>query len=83
MTQVRPYKSLQTRRTSPSPLLSDPDLAVHHAYGTYGEKSICGKAVMGVTRSAFVIDENGALTHALDNVKATRHVASLKGKLGL
>ena len=65
------------------PLLSDPDLTVHHAYGTYGEKSMYGKTVMGVIRSTFVIDENGVLTHALYNVKATGHVASLKGKLGL
>lgn len=65
------------------PLLSDPDLAVHNAYGTYGEKSMCGKTVMGVIRSTFVIDENGVLTYALYNVKATGHVASLKAKLGL
>ncbi len=65
------------------PLLSDPDLAVHNAYGTYGEKSMYGKSVMGVIRSTFVIDENGMLTHALYNVKATGHVASLKAKLGL
>jgi peroxiredoxin Q/BCP len=65
------------------PLLSDPDLAVHNAYGTYGEKSMYGKTVMGVIRSTFVIDEKGMLTHALYNVKATGHVASLKAKLGL
>jgi peroxiredoxin Q/BCP len=63
------------------PLLSDPDLAVHSAYGTYGEKSMYGKTVMGVIRSTFVIDENGVLTHALYNVKATGHVASLMAKL--
>jgi peroxiredoxin Q/BCP len=65
------------------PLLSDPDLAVHNAYGAYGEKSMYGKTVMGVIRSTFVIDERGILTHALYNVKATGHVASLKAKLGL
>jgi peroxiredoxin Q/BCP len=65
------------------PLLSDPDLAVHNAYGTYGEKSMYGKTVMGVIRSTFVIDENGVLAHALYNVKATGHVASLKDKLGV
>ena len=65
------------------PLLSDPNLAVHQAYGAYGEKSMYGKTVMGVIRSTFVIDETGVLTHALYNVKATGHVASLKGKLGL
>ena len=65
------------------PLLSDPDLAVHNSYGTYGEKSMYGKTVMGVIRSTFVIDEDGMLTQALYNVKATGHVASLKAKLGL
>jgi peroxiredoxin Q/BCP len=64
-------------------LLSDPDLVVHNAYGTYGEKSMYGKTVMGVIRSTFVIDEGGILTHALYNVKATGHVASLRAKLGL
>jgi peroxiredoxin Q/BCP len=65
------------------PLLSDPDLVVHNAYGTYGEKSMYGKTVMGVIRSTFVIDEEGMLTHALYNVKAAGHVASLRDKLGL
>ncbi|GAA1689756.1 thioredoxin-dependent thiol peroxidase [Microcella alkalica] len=65
------------------PLLSDPDLAVHHAYGAYGEKSMYGKTVTGVIRSTFVIDESGVLTHPLYNVKATGHVASLRKKLGL
>ncbi len=65
------------------PLLSDPDLEVHNAYGTYGEKSMYGKTVMGVIRSTFVIDEQGTLTHALYNVKATGHVKGLREKLGI
>lgn len=65
------------------PLLSDPDLVVHNAYGTFGEKSMYGKTVMGVIRSTFVIDESGIITHALYNVKATGHVSSLRAKLGV
>jgi peroxiredoxin Q/BCP len=65
------------------PLLSDPDLTVHNAYGAYGEKSMYGKTVVGVIRSTFVVDDKGVLTHALYNVKATGHVASLKEKLGV
>ena len=65
------------------PLLSDPELEVHNAYGTYGEKSMYGKTVMGVIRSTFVIDESGNLTHALYNVKATGHVKGLREKLGI
>ena len=65
------------------PLLSDPELTVHNAYATYGEKSMYGKTVMGVIRSTFVIDETGKIEHALYNVKATGHVAMLRTKLGL
>ena len=65
------------------PLLSDPDKTVHEAYATWGEKSLYGKIVTGVIRSTFVLDENGVITHALYNVKATGHVASLRKKLGV
>ncbi|WP_157249985.1 thioredoxin-dependent thiol peroxidase [Nonomuraea typhae] len=65
------------------PLLSDPELAVHKAYGAYGTKKLYGKEVVGVIRSTFVIDADGKIEHALYNVKATGHVAGLKKKLGL
>ena len=64
-------------------LLSDPDRAVHELYGVWGEKSMYGKTVVGVIRSTFVLDEQGVITHALYNVKATGHVAMLRKKLGL
>ncbi|HET6824921.1 MAG TPA: thioredoxin-dependent thiol peroxidase [Amnibacterium sp.] len=65
------------------PLLSDQDLSVHQAYGAYGEKSLYGKAVTGVIRSTFVIDEDGRVQLPLYNVKASGHVASLRKKLGI
>ncbi|MDJ0339093.1 thioredoxin-dependent thiol peroxidase [Cryobacterium sp. PH31-O1] len=65
------------------PLLSDTDLDVHRAYGAWGEKNLYGKIVTGVLRSTFVLDEAGIITHALYNVKATGHVASLRKKLGI
>ncbi|MBA8816611.1 peroxiredoxin Q/BCP [Microbacterium halimionae] len=64
-------------------LLSDPDHAVHEAYGAWGEKKNYGKTVVGVVRSTFVIDENGLIEHALINVKATGHVARLRTMLGV
>ena len=65
------------------PLLSDADLAVHQAYGAYGEKNLYGKVVTGVLRSTFVIGTDGLIELALYNVKATGHVASLRKKLGV
>lgn len=60
------------------PLLSDPDRATLTAYGAFGEKKNYGRIVQGVIRSTFVIDADGAIAHALYNVKATGHVARLR-----
>ena len=64
-------------------LLSDPDHAVHERYGAWGEKVNYGKVIDGVIRSTFVIDEEGVLTQALYNVRATGHVGRLRRILGL
>ena len=64
-------------------LLSDPDLAVHHAYGTFGEKKLYGKIVEGVIRSTFVVGPEGKIEVAQYNVKATGHVAKLRRELSL
>ncbi len=76
-------KKFQEKEGLTFPLLSDPDLTVHNAYAAFGEKSMYGKTVQGVIRSTFVVAPDGTLSHALYNVKATGHVASLRNKLGL
>jgi peroxiredoxin Q/BCP len=63
------------------PLLSDPDRAVLHAYGAWGEKTMYGKTVTGVIRSTFVVDEDGLVESAQYNVKASGHVAKLRREL--
>ncbi|MFF0573482.1 thioredoxin-dependent thiol peroxidase [Streptosporangium saharense] len=65
------------------PLLSDPGLEVHQAYGAYGEKTMYGRTTVGVLRSTFVIDADGKIEKALYNVKATGHVARLRRELGV
>ena len=64
-------------------LLSDADKAVMTSYAAFGEKKLYGKAVQGVIRSTFVIDEDGRVEVAQYNVKATGHVAKLRKDLGL
>jgi peroxiredoxin Q/BCP len=64
-------------------LLSDEDLTVLKAYGSYGTKKLYGREYQGVLRSTFVIDEKGKISLALYNVKATNHVNMLKKMLGL
>ncbi|MBF4566923.1 thioredoxin-dependent thiol peroxidase [Plantibacter sp. VKM Ac-2876] len=80
---VEKLKAFQEEDGLTFPLLSDPELTVHQAYGAYGEKNSYGRIVTGVLRSTFVIDETGTLTLARYNVKATGHVKSLRKALGL
>ncbi len=62
-------------------LLSDPERTTHEAYGAWGEKMNYGKVVEGVIRSTFVVDADGNIAHALYNVRATGHVARVRGLL--
>jgi thioredoxin-dependent peroxiredoxin len=64
------------------PLLSDPDHSVQEAYGAYGEKKLYGKTIVGVIRSTFVIDADGAIEKAMYGVKATGHVGRLLTEIG-
>lgn len=64
-------------------LLSDPDNEMLREWGAFGEKKLYGRLVEGVIRSTFVLDEEGVITHAWYNVKATGHVAKIMRDLGL
>jgi peroxiredoxin Q/BCP len=65
------------------PLLSDVDRTVLNAYGAYGEKSMYGRTTVGVIRSTFVVDPDGAIAQARYGVKATGHVAALRKSLSV
>ena len=64
-------------------LLSDSNRQVMTAWGAFGEKKNYGKLVQGVIRSTVVLDEDGVVTLAQYNVRATGHVAKLRRDLGL
>lgn len=59
------------------PLLSDEDKSVMSAWGAFGEKNNYGRKVQGVIRSTFLVDEEGKISVAKYNVKATGHVDRL------
>jgi thioredoxin-dependent peroxiredoxin len=51
------------------PLLADTDHEVATAWGTWGEKTNYGKTYMGITRSSFLVDEEGTIEQAWYRVK--------------
>ena len=61
---VKSHQKFKTKFDLPFILLADEQHAVAEAYGVWGEKSMYGKKYMGITRSHFVIDEQGRIADA-------------------
>jgi thioredoxin-dependent peroxiredoxin len=57
----------------PFTLLVDADHEVADLYGVWGEKEYMGRTYLGVSRSTFVIAEDGTVKSALHNVKPATH----------
>ena len=61
----------------PFVLLSDPEHQVIEAYGAWQEKKLYGKVTMGVVRSTYLIDEQGAIEKVMPKVKPDTNAAEL------
>lgn len=64
------------------PLLSDVDHAVAEAYGVWVPRSMYGRSYMGIERSAFLVDEHGALSHVWYKVAPAATAQNLLNALG-
>lgn len=64
------------------PLLSDPGNKVAIAYGSFGEKNIGGKTIVGTLRSTAVVNPEGNISRIEYGVDAQGHVARLRESLG-
>lgn len=63
-------------------LLSDPELQAIQAYDVWHEKKMCGKTSMGVVRTTYVIDEQGAIVWAKEKVKPDENAGEVLAFLG-
>lgn len=61
----------------PFTLLADTDKKIMSDYGTYGEKNMYGKKVMGVIRTTFVINENGVIAEVFKRPKVDEHTEQI------
>jgi peroxiredoxin Q/BCP len=57
----------------PFHLLSDSDGSVCQRYGVLKEKNMYGKKVIGIERSTFIIDPDGAMARIFRKVKVAGH----------
>ena len=66
---VSAHQKFVTKYELPFILLSDTNLDVIKKYDVWHEKKLYGKPYMGVVRSTYLIDENGLIIKASENVK--------------
>ena len=70
-------KKFRDKYQLPFPLLADPTLEVHKAWGVWGEKVMYGKKVQGTIRTTVVVGADGKVEQLFGKVKVTGHVASV------
>ena len=58
-------------------LLSDTELKVIQAYDVWKEKKLYGKTYMGVTRSTYVIDEEGIIIKTFEKASPANNAADI------
>ena len=61
----------------PFPLIADTDHQVVESYGVWAEKSMYGKAFMGIVRTTFIIDENGIISEIISKVDTKNHAGQI------
>lgn len=71
---VKSHDGFKAKYALPFTLLSDPDKALHAAYGAWGFKKMYGKEVEGTIRSTFLVDKKGRVAAAWPSVKVKGHV---------
>ena len=75
------HKKFQEKYGLPFTLLSDTEKTVIESYDVWKEKKNYGKVSMGVVRTTYLIDENGMIVKAFDNVKAAENPGQMLKEL--
>ncbi|GHS89532.1 peroxiredoxin [Campylobacterota bacterium] len=78
---VKSHKNFIGKQNLAHTLLSDPDHEALEAYGVWREKSMYGRTYMGVARTTFLINPQGAIAFIWEKVSVGGHTAAVLGKL--
>lgn len=82
---IKSHQGFIAKHGLPFSLVADTTHAVAEAYGTWVEKTRCGRTYMGMQRTTFLIGADGKIVHIFDKVKTASHadqVLEVVNKLG-
>ena len=75
------HKKFAEKYNLPFKLLADVDKKVSKEYGIYELKNNYGKEYYGITRSTFVIDENGKIQQIYYKVNPEEHINEIMAEI--
>ncbi len=78
---VASHKKFEEKYGLPFLLLSDPEKEVIRTYDVWKEKKNYGKITMGVIRTTYLINEDGVIEKAFDQVRAAENPAQMLREL--
>ena len=70
-------KKFADKQGFPYPLLSDEGRDMLKAYGVWGKKKFMGREYMGISRTTYIIDENGIIEKVYDKVSVKSHAQDI------
>jgi thioredoxin-dependent peroxiredoxin len=70
---VESHAKFKKKHELPYTLLADTDHKVSDAYGVWGPKTIFGIKYDGISRTTFLIDEDGRVVRVFEKVKSAGH----------
>jgi thioredoxin-dependent peroxiredoxin len=74
---VESHAKFKKKYELPYTLLADTEHKVSDAYGVWGPKTIFGVKYDGISRTTFVIDEQGRIGRVFEKVKSAGHGAEV------
>jgi len=78
---IRSHAKFRDKHGLNFPLLSDPDGQICQAYDVLKEKNMYGRKTIGIERTTYVIDRDGAIAAVFPKVKVDGHAEEVLTKV--
>lgn len=74
---IKSHQRFKEKYELPFILLSDEALSAIQSYDVWKEKKMCGRTYMGVTRSTYVLDENGVIIKTFEKASPANNAQDI------
>jgi thioredoxin-dependent peroxiredoxin len=80
---VESHQAFASKFSLPFPLIADTEKEICEVYGVWGERSLYGRLFLGISRTTFLIDEQGRIAAVIKRPKVDAHADEVMRKFGI